>query len=313
MFRFIRRFHRRHLRRRRPQNPILLNAEERHLDIGDRFAIIASVHGAYHHLKHVVKILANEGITEIFIAGDLTGECGGSLTSLLFARQAGLHVVLGNHDLMVFSQDDYHMYRDDLMAIAERLNDDIDHQPGLRNYLNNLPVIIRTPFFSVVHETVREPYYARQGKRKKKYYTWSHGAQPDENSYDICYNRISHPYFIGSDHIAYVMKKDKQIGVSQVNVVGGDECELQGAAVVSVPSLVFPRDEKFSSGYVVGQVGPSGELNLRFINLIVPREILEKDVALTRKYRCPEEFVNVLYNDYDRHAASAPADTTSNE
>jgi len=167
--------------------------------------------------------------------------------------------ITGNHDLLIIHQDSVHNYESEYLRLAEIAYERLLKYPDLYKKLFNMPAKIITPFFSAVHESVKYPYYAKITKLKKK--SHDYGKTPDENLEAVFYSSLSHPYFTGSDHQAYMISGAK---LKRDIILPNDVLNIKGSKVVSVPSISLSKDSNYTHGYCIVTVEDDESLTVEF-------------------------------------------------
>ena len=237
------------------------------LNHGAVFGVIASTHGDARAHAEMIALLESLGARDIFHCGDIIGELNEPDACVRLARrEPDRHAVQGNHDVLAVGREHIHTYDEYVKLTAEWSARDLS--PEARDLLAALPARLETPFFTIVHESVAPPYYARRSKKRRKSHDWDVGSTADENTTAVCYGRIDRPHFIGSDHAAYVIHSSPLLKVTRPRP--GEEVILPKRAVVSVPSVTLSRDSDYDGGAILGEVLPDGRLKLKFIS-IAPR------------------------------------------
>lgn len=206
--------------------------------------------------------LKNLGATAIFHAGDITGESADPCGCIEMAFAPGHYAVVGNHDILAVGDERVHEYTDVVKTHARKTRENLDAES--KRMILDAPAKIDTAFFSVVHESVAPPYYAKRSKRRRRSHGWDVGSSSDENTAAVCYSRIDRPHFIGSDHAAYAIVAQPMLKI--LKPAPDDELDLPLRAVVSVPSVAFSRDDRYDCAGIFGRI-ERGVVKIRFISI----------------------------------------------
>lgn len=216
------------------------------LNQGDTVGFIASSHGNIIALKKITRLLEKKHeIKYIFLAGDIMDEHAGYRECLEYALDHPLiEPVVGNHDLLIIKEDKIHNYEPEYLKLAESAYVHLNKKRKLIKRLLQLPSRINTPFFSVVHESVKYPYYAKITKLKKKTHTF--GRTPDENLEAVFNSTLNHPYFTGSDHQGYVIDS---VLLKKRYILPDESVTIKGSKIISIPSASLSKDPNYTHGY----------------------------------------------------------------
>jgi predicted phosphodiesterase len=238
------------------------------LSHGAIFGVVGSTHGDAPAHAEMIELLLSLGAADIFHCGDITGEMTEPEECVRFSLQGrGRHCVQGNHDVLAVGKEHIHTYDEYVTRTAQCSARDLSDEA--RELLANAPARIETPFFTIVHESVSPPYYAKRSKKRRRNHGWDIGSTADENTTAVCYGRIDRPHFIGADHAAYIIDASPRLKVTRPRP--GEEVTLPRKCVVSVPSVTFSRDDDYNCGGILGVVLPDGLVKVRFLS-ITPRE-----------------------------------------
>ena len=146
-------------------NPSVVQLE---LKIGDKVGLYASSHGNIIAMKVITEYLKNAGVKCIFHLGDIMDEHAGYIECLEYIlTDPMIYPIAGNHDLLIINQDNVHNYENEYLQLAEVAYKKLLDHPELYQKIFYLPAKIETQFFSLVHESVQHPYYAKITKLKK--------------------------------------------------------------------------------------------------------------------------------------------------
>ncbi|HOK41035.1 MAG TPA: metallophosphoesterase [bacterium] len=235
------------------------------INIGDKVGIIASSHGDISALKKVVEyLIEKKEVKIIFHAGDIMDEHGGAIECLVeVLENKYIYPVLGNHDLLILNKDYIHNYVDSYLELAKKTYNKIIETPELVSKILEIPVKIDTNYFSIVHESVDPPYYAKLTKKKKKHHEL--GQSVDENIYAVFSGALKHPYFIGSDHSAYIL--DTKNYLRPKHIKPDTKITVSGSKVISIPSISISKDKYYNCGGVVATINNDNSLTLEFFDL----------------------------------------------
>jgi len=231
--------------------------------IGDKFGIVASSHGNIIALKMITNILQRENVKQIFHLGDIMDEHAGYIECLDYVLSNPLYKsIVGNHDLLIINQDKVHNYEQEYLKLASEAFQRFKEFKTLYEKLIKLPAMIETPFFSLVHESVQYPYYAKITKLKKK--SSDLGKTPDENLEAVFYSTLSQPYFTGSDHQAYIIASSK---LKKEFIKPDETINVKGAKIISIPSISLSKDSNYTHGYCIAQIEEDKSISITFKDL----------------------------------------------
>lgn len=245
---------------------------------GDMVGIIASTHGDIDAYKEILRYLESRNCKMVFHAGDIMDEHGGSIECLAETLEnPKIHPVLGNHDLLILRKDYIHNYMDEYIKLANNAYNSILKHPDLEKKITNIPIKIDTKYFSIVHESVDAPYYAKMTKKRKK--THQFGQSVDENAYAVFSGSLKHPYFIGSDHAGYIIDSKN---MTYPRFLKPDTVlNISGSKIISVPSVSLSKDSNYKSGCCVVRINDDASIKVEMINLnIDTKYIMNYDKAL---------------------------------
>ncbi|RMH57772.1 MAG: metallophosphatase family protein [Candidatus Hydrogenedentota bacterium] len=226
--------------------------------------IVASTHGDAEALEEMLRVLKDEyGVTKFFHAGDITGEASEPSRCLKLLQEHQAHCILGNHDVLLLDREFIHTYG----PVAYRAAEETVKALGREEiaFLDALPVRIRTSHFSIVHESVLPPHYAKRSKRRRRSHGWDVGSSADENTSAVCYGRLAQPHFLGSDHAAYYLHARPLLKVERPEP--GNRIRPPRCSVFSVPSLAFTRDERYDAGAVVVRLLDRENIEVEYLSL----------------------------------------------
>ncbi|HON56709.1 MAG TPA: metallophosphoesterase family protein, partial [bacterium] len=233
------------------------------LEIGDKVGFIASSHGNIIALKIIVEKLKNTNVKIIFHLGDIMDEHAGYLECMEYVMNEPLiKPIVGNHDLLIVNQDKVHNYEEEYLALAKRASEKFMNNRIFYDFLMNMPAKVETPYFSVVHESVKSPYYAKITKLKKK--SSEYGKTPDENLEAVFNCTLPHPYFTGSDHQAYIISGSK---IKRENIPPNTTVNVKGGKIISVPSVSLSKDANYTHGYCIAEILEDKSLNVSYYDL----------------------------------------------
>lgn len=231
---------------------------------GDIIGIIASSHGDINALNYMIEYLRGRGTKKIFHAGDIMDEHGGASECLAVTLEnPDIYPVLGNHDLLILKKDYIHDYMEEYIKLANRTYNKIIEIPDLVEKILNIPVKIDTNYFSIVHESVDPPYYAKLTKKRKKNHQF--GQAVDENVFAVFSGSLKHPYFIGSDHSGYIIEPENPLKLKYLKP--GEILNVIGSKVISVPSISIPKDRYYNCGSILLTINNNASLTIEMINL----------------------------------------------
>jgi predicted phosphodiesterase len=230
----------------------------------DTVAIIASTHGDITAYKKILDYLEERKCKMIFHAGDIMDEHGGAVECLVETLEnPKIYPVLGNHDLLILKKDYIHNYMDNYISLAKVAYNKILKTPDLEKKVMEIPIKIDTKYFSIVHESVDSPYYAKLTKKRKKNHQF--GQSVDENAAAVFSGSLKHPYFIGADHAGYII--DAKNMTYPRYLKPGTKFDIFGSKIISVPSVSLSKDANYQSGCVIVKINENGSLNIEMVNL----------------------------------------------
>jgi hypothetical protein len=234
------------------------------LNIGDKVGLYASSHGNIIAMTRITELMfEQENVKCIFHLGDIMDEHAGYVECLEYVlNHDKIYSIVGNHDLLIINKDEVHNYEKEYMKLAEKAYQKFKKHKGLKQKLLALPSKIETPFFSIVHESVQSPYYAKITKLKKK--SNIYGKTPDENLFAVFNSMLAHPYFTGSDHKAYIVGGSK---LRKEFIKPNTTIRAKGSKIISVPSLSLSKDFNYTHGYCVLTVEDDKSLTVDFKDL----------------------------------------------
>jgi len=239
------------------------------LSPGDKVGIYGSSHGNIIALKKITEIMIKDGAKYVFHLGDIMDEHAGYIECFDYVINHDIiKPVVGNHDLLIVNKDEIHNYEQEYIDLALKAEKHFNRDSQYINALMNMPSKITTPFFSLVHESVEFPYYAKITKLKKK--SSVYGKTPDENLDAVFNSTILHPYFTGSDHKSYIINTVK---LKKKEILPNTQLKIKGAAIVSVPSVSLSKDKNYTHGYCMVECNEDKSIKIEFFDL--PEMLIE--------------------------------------
>lgn len=235
-----------------------------------KYAILGDIHSNLEALDVVLDDARKQGVTNFACVGDLVGYNANPAECLERIREIGCVTVRGNHDHYCSNTEKL----DDFQPLAARVVDWTRKQLSAEQakYLHDLPLVLKTDGFTVVHSTLDMPErwgYVFDVLDAEAHFNYQHTS--------VC--------FYGHTHLPVVFEKEHRVGRAsyvKIRIVRGKRY------FINVGSVGQPRDGDPRTAYVIFE--PSkGDLELRRLAYDV-RTTQEK----IRKAELPERLAQRL-------------------